>query len=113
MPLAPGVNEFVGLGLWNSVVATIIVEASLFLLGVFIYARITAHVDAKGKITFWTFVGFLAVFWLMNLFGPPPSDVRAIKWGNLAFWLFVPWGYWIDRHRMICADDAGAGIAGK
>jgi hypothetical protein len=105
MPLAPGVTAFVGLGLWNSVLASIIVEALLLFLGVSIYARITSAVDRKGQITFWTFVGFLVLFWLLNIFGPPPPDVRAIGWGRLSLWLFAPWGYWIDRHRKLRAGN--------
>ncbi len=113
MPLAPGVTTFVGLGLWNSVLASIIVEALLFFLGVFIYVRVTSAIDRKGRITFWTFVGFLAFFWLLNIFGPPPPDVRPIEWGSLTLWLFVPWGYWIDRHRKLRAGNACAGISSK
>jgi hypothetical protein len=26
----------------------------------------------------------------------------------LALWLFVPWSYWIDRHRVPIADTAAA-----
>jgi hypothetical protein len=33
------------------------------------------------------------------MIGPPPPNARAIGWAGLAMWLFVPWGFWIDRHR--------------
>ncbi len=110
MPLAPGVAAFVGLGLWNSVAATMIVEASLFILGVFIYARITSAVDRTGQIALWMFVGFLVMFWLLSIFGPPPPDVRSIGWGSLALWIFVPWGYWIDHHRTLRTGNARTAI---
>ena len=44
MPLYPG-SAKVGLGLWNSVPATIVVEVTMFILGVWIYARSTRARD--------------------------------------------------------------------
>lgn len=29
------------------------------------------------------------------------GDERKVEWTGLAMWLFVPWGWWIDRHRTI------------
>ncbi len=101
MPLAPGVSAHVGLGLWNSVPATMAVEGLLFFAGVLIYVRATSPVDRTGRIAFWSFVGSLFVFWLLNIFGPPPPDATSLGWAGLALWLFVPWGYWIDRHRKV------------
>ena len=108
MPLAPGLTKFVGLGLWNSVFASVIVEGLLFLIGVCIYARITSAVDWKGRFAYWAFVGALAFFWLVNIFGPPPPDVDAIGWVGLTVLIFVPWGYWIDEHRAVRTGDASA-----
>jgi hypothetical protein len=99
LPIIPWQNAYVGLGLWNSVPATFIIESLLFGVGVFVYARTTRATDRTGNIAFWGFVGFLTVFWVVDAFGPPPTDGPAIAWGSLALWLFVPWGYWIDRHR--------------
>jgi hypothetical protein len=39
--------------------------------------------------------------WLVALLGPPPPSESALAWSALAAWLFVPWGYWIDRHRAV------------
>jgi hypothetical protein len=39
------------------------------------------------------------IFYLANLFGPPPPSLKALKITALCGWLFVPWFYWIDRHR--------------
>jgi hypothetical protein len=46
-------------------------------------------------------VVFLGLVYVANLTSPPPPDVKAIGWVGLAQWLFVPWGYWIDRHREV------------
>jgi hypothetical protein len=31
--------------------------------------------------------------------GPPPSSERALAWTALLLWLFVPWAWWVDKHR--------------
>jgi hypothetical protein len=49
----------------------------------------------------WSLVLFLALAWSASVFGPPPPNERAVSLSGLALWLFVPWGYWIDRHRAI------------
>ena len=99
LPLAPGVSTFVGLGLWNSTRSTMIVESALYLLGIFLYLRTTKAKDKIGIIAFWTLIIFLAISSLATIFGPPPPDAGPVGWLALFTWLFVPWGYWIDRHR--------------
>ena len=100
MPLTPGATSYIGLGLWNSVPATVIVEAILFLVGIILYVRTTKAVDAVGKYAFWLFVGFLAIMYALSIGSVPPNEA-SIGWGGLSMWLFVPWGYWIDRHRRV------------
>jgi hypothetical protein len=98
LPLAPGAVK-VGLGLWSSVPATVIVEAALFAAGVVVYARKTRPRDRTGRLAFWALVGFLVVIYISNVMGPPPPSARAVSVVTLLMWLFVPWGVWIDRHR--------------
>jgi hypothetical protein len=89
----------VGLGLWNSYAATIVVEGLMFASGLALYARSTRAVDRTGSAALWSLVGFLLIVYVANLFGPPPPSGMAAAWGALAMWLLVAWGYWIDRHR--------------
>jgi hypothetical protein len=98
LPLAPGAAK-VGLGLWNSVPATVVVESALFAFGVFVYSTWTRPQDRTGRIAFTALVLFLALVYVMNLAGPPPPDARSVAFVTLLMWLFVPWGAWIDRHR--------------
>ena len=98
LPLWPG-GPKVGLGLWQSVPGTIVVEVSIFLVTLAMYLRMTRARDRTGSIALWTLVAFLAVVYAANLASPPPPDANAIGWVGLAQWLFVPWGAWIDRHR--------------
>jgi hypothetical protein len=98
LPLWPG-GPKVGLGLWNSVAGTLLVEVSLFLVALFFYLRSTRARDRTGSIALWSLVAFTSIIYVMNFYSPPPPNVEAIGWLGVAQWLFVPWGYWIDRHR--------------
>ena len=100
LPLYPGHSPLVGLDLWSSLPATLIVELSIFGLGVWLYLRSTRPSDSTGKWTLWTLVVFLCVLYLGNVFGKPPPSVAAIAWVGHAQWLVVLWGYWIDKHRI-------------
>jgi len=99
LPLAPGSTAMVGLGLWNSTLATILIEASLFVLGAVLYFRATKPKDTAGKIAPWTLIVFLVISYVASIISPPPPDAAPIGWMALSQWLFVPWGYWIDGHR--------------
>lgn len=102
LPLAPGGGAKVGLGLWNSLPATLVVEFLVFGIGVWLYLRTTRAVNRKGAIGLWVLLGFLVLVHLANTFGPPPPSVPAIAWSGQAQWLIVLWGYWVDRHRQAC-----------
>jgi LexA-binding, inner membrane-associated putative hydrolase len=100
MPLWPG-GPRVGLGLWNSFAGTVIVEGAIFVLGVALYVRGTRAKDRVGTWALWSLVGFLVVLYALNLMSPPPPNIDSFAWVGLAAWMFVPWGYWIDRHRTV------------
>ncbi len=99
LPLAPGSETLVGLGLWNSLAGTVVVELGLFAAGLAIYARATRAKDKIGSYGLWGLAGFLVLMYAVNLTGPPPPNESMIPIVTLALWLFVPWAYWIDRHR--------------
>ena len=100
LPLYPGGNIFIGLGLWNSVVWSIVIEGMLFCGGVFLYVKKTEPLDKTGVIALWSLICFLSVIYIGNIFGPPPPDnMYMIGSVGMAQWLFIGWGYWIDRHR--------------
>lgn len=101
LPLVPGSDKFVGLGLWNSPASTLALEFFLLAAGVWLYARCTRPADKIGRFALIGLVGFLTAIQLGNLFGPPPPDVAAIAWVGQAQWLLVAWGYWIDAHRKV------------
>ena len=98
LPLGSGATR-VGLGLWNSLPATLVVEFGLFGVGLWIYARATRARDRWGGVLLWLFAAALVVIYFGAVFGPPPPSVRVLAMSGLAGWLFVGWGYGIDAHR--------------
>lgn len=99
MPLTPGGTTKLGLELWRSRPATILVEAVMLAAGVLLYVRTTRARDRVGVFALWGLVVFLVAINLANMFGPPPPSTTAVAWSAQAVWLLVAWGYWIDRHR--------------
>ena len=106
MPLFPGSAKF-GFGLWNSVPATMAVELTMYVAGLWIYARATRARDARGRWGFWTLAAFLAIVYVATIMGPPPPSVFAIWTSAIAGGaILVIWIWWVDRHRdVILASD--------
>lgn len=99
LPLYPGESPLFGLGLWNSVPATMLVEGAMFLAGTWLYASGTAA-DRTGRYAFWSLIAFLLVIYLANIFGsPPPSDTAIGLVGILGTAILLAWSAWADRHR--------------
>lgn len=94
LPILPN-GPYVGLGLWNSVPATLVVELTLFLAGVALY--VTAGARGRSRLSFWLLMAFLMVMYFAAAFGPPPPDARTLAWSALAMWLLIPWAWWADR----------------
>lgn len=102
LPLYPGSSTMEGLGLWNSLPGTLLVEGGLYIIGIVLYVRATKSVDRIGIYSFWSLIILLAIILIVNIFGPPPPpDQGAIALVGLSGWLFMAWGYWIDRHRRV------------
>jgi len=99
LPLLLGSSARVGLNVWSSLPLTVLIEGSLFALGVWFYIRATYARNARGNWGFWLLVAFLVLIYTGNLFGSPPPDAKAIAWVGQAQWLLVLWAYWIDKNR--------------
>jgi hypothetical protein len=99
LPLIPGGPVRIGLGLWNSLAGTVIVEGGMFAAGCILYLRSTEALDRIGRYGTWSLIGFLTLVYAGNLMGPPPPGEKAIAVVGLAQWLLIPWAWWVDRHR--------------
>jgi hypothetical protein len=75
------------------------VELSLFALGLAFYLRATRARDRVGSWGLWAMVALLTFFFLGSLMGAPPPNEHVLALTALGLWIFVPWGYWVDRHR--------------
>ncbi len=101
MPIIVSDTTRVGLGLWDHPLAAVMVELGLFAAGVYLFVRSTKPIDRQGSIGFWALVVFLLGIYAANLAAAqPPPSVAAVAWSAQALWLFVAWGYWVDRHRV-------------
>ena len=100
MPLYPKGPLF-GLGLWNSVTGTILVEGLMFVAGVAIYLQVTSARDAIGRWALAGFITLLLIAYAGSVFGGPPPSVAAIASVALAgSAVLVVWAWWLDRHRV-------------
>jgi membrane-bound metal-dependent hydrolase YbcI (DUF457 family) len=99
LPLLPWSEIKVGLGLWNHIILTLIIELLIFAIGIYLYIRATKATNKKGTIGLWSLLIFLILVYFMNVFGDPPPSEGPIAYIGLTMWLLVAWGYWIDKNR--------------
>lgn len=107
LPLAPGMDHRVGLGLWESLPISLSIELGLFALGSWFYCQATEAADRVGSVGLWALLGLLVVIQIANTFGDPPPSVAAVAWVGQAQWLLVLWAYWVDRHRRARPSNPG------
>lgn len=105
LPLWPG-GPLVGLGLWSSVPATVVLEVAALAAGALSYARVTRPSDRVGRLAWGGLVVVLAVLFFASALGPPPPSATAVAVGALAAWVFPLWARWVDRHRVARASVA-------
>ena len=99
MPLYPYGPKY-GLGLWNSIAGTLLVEFTIFFAGVAWYAATTRPRDRWGRWGFWTYIALLVVLFIGDRFSAPPESITGIAWtGLIATVVLVGWAWWFDRHR--------------
>jgi len=81
MPLYPG-GPKLGLGLWNSVPGTVIIEVGMFAAGTWIYLRTTRARDAVGRYGLGALLTLLGLSYGGSLLGGAPPSMRAIEIGD-------------------------------
>jgi len=101
LPIWRDASTKLGLGLWNSAVATYALEAALLLGGLWLYLRSTKATSAVGKYGMGVFVALLLVINIFNLFGPAPEGGQvALAFSALtAYFLFAAIAFWLDTKR--------------
>ena len=106
MPIYPG-SAKIGLGLWNSVPATLTIEMLLYAVGLWVYLRTTRARDAIGRWAFIALAMFLVVAYIASIGSVPPS-LPALYISALAgAGALTLWSWWADRHRLARRSDHG------
>ena len=102
LPLAPGSDVKVGMGVWHSVPWTLTLEGAMFAGAVWFYAAGSQPRDRIGQYGLAGIVALLVVAYVSAAFGPLPPSIGAIAWaGILGGLLTAALGYWVDRHRTV------------
>ena len=105
MPILPA-GPYVGLGLWRSVAATVVIEGAIYAGGIGLYLSATRAKDRTGVWALWALIVLLGAMWGSSVGTTTPFDERKVAWGSLSMWLVVAWAYWIDRHRIARSGQA-------
>jgi uncharacterized membrane protein (GlpM family) len=101
MPVVPGGQRY-GLGLWNSIAGTMVVEFLMFAVGVWMYLSATRAKDRIGRYAFIAYIVLLTVFYIGDRFSTPPGSVGEIAWPAIAASIIlIAWAWWFDRHRSV------------
>jgi hypothetical protein len=101
LPLYPGEGDRHGLGIWQSLPATLTCEFALFGVGLALYLTLTRARDGVGRWAVAGMIAFLVVVYVYSLFSGPPPSAAMVAWSALLLWLLPLWAYWADRHRSV------------
>jgi len=100
LPLVPGSEVKIGLGLWNSIPGTLALELGMLAVGLGLYVGGSRPRDRIGRCGIWALVILLLAAYGGAAFGPPPPSPAAIAWaGTLGGVITAALGYWSDAHR--------------
>lgn len=100
LPLWSNDSYKIGLGLWNYVVLSQVVEALIFLGGLWIYLKSTRGTTFVGKYGMIIFAVVLLGLNTANLFAPPPPGPKSLAAFCLGYYfLFAGIAYVLDRKR--------------
>jgi hypothetical protein len=100
MPVLPSV-PLVGLGLWRSRAASLVVEIGMLWIGLALYARATSGRDGIGKVGLVVVAGVLTVLGAGAFFSPPPPSMLPLAIGNLVLAPLLLLVDRVDRHRSL------------
>lgn len=101
LPLYPGGHARFGLGLWNSIFGTLLIEVPMFIAGVWLYITTTRPKGVIGVLALWGLVALAALLYANGLLGPPPASERALAWFALTAWIVPFWAWGIDRQHEV------------
>ena len=101
LPLYPGEAARHGLGVWNSLAGSLALELGMLATGFAFYMKATRPADRVGAFAPWALLGLLVALYVGATFGPPPPSRKVLAASGLMGYLFLPFGWWVDRHRVV------------
>ncbi len=104
MPVGPGIPGVFGLGLWNSLPATLAVEGGMWLFAIVLYVSVTRANSASARYAFWARVVALTLAWFGNISRPPTPGGSAVAAGLTSLVFFacaIGWAYWMEHARAL------------
>jgi len=107
MPFWPGGSPRVGLGLWNSIGGTLVIEGAIWIAGLALYLRGRRAAGPMGLVAFWAFVVISTAMWVSGPWSPPPPSAQTLAWLALVGWIMPPWAAWADRHFSAVSPTGG------
>lgn len=78
-----------GLGLWNYVIFSSLIEILIFVAGLWLYLKSTKGISFGGKYGMIIFAVFLVIMQMASLFMPPPPDIRGFAIFGLVYQLLI------------------------
>ncbi len=100
LPLFVDDSYKLGLGLWNYVITSSLIEILILVIGLWLYLKSTKGISFGGKYGMIIFAVFLVIMQMASLFMPPPPDIRGFAIFGLVYQLsMVGVTSWLDRKR--------------
>ena len=98
--LYPGAQGRYGLGLWNSIPGTMLLELAMLSIGVWMYVHATKPRDWMGTYIFSAFIVVLLLLYVTIPFSSPPQSVRQLDYASIVLnIILLAWASWFDTHR--------------
>jgi hypothetical protein len=98
LPLASDDSRKVGLGLWDSVAGTLIVEFSILAIGAWLYAHTKTKRHPLRTNRLVILVVVLAGLYAVSMVTPPPTNMTVVGASSIVLFLGMVWlGNWVDQ----------------
>ncbi|MHA2068187.1 MAG: hypothetical protein ACXABY_27815, partial [Candidatus Thorarchaeota archaeon] len=98
--LVPGIDVKIGLGLWNSIIASVGLELAILLVGGWIYFQSSVSgADPVSKYGMFVFMIVLVILTILTPFQSFPDILAAAALGGSLIVLFALAAFWLDSKR--------------
>jgi hypothetical protein len=100
VPLLPA-GPLLGLGLWRSRSASLVVELGLLGAGIALYATSTRARDRLGALGLPVYAAVMTVIGASAFFGPPAPSIAPVAASSVAVVVPLLLIQWVDGHRSV------------